>query len=127
MKKIFALAFIFALSTFGFMAVGGVDTAYACNKGVSCKQPVGVGRGNKVPVWHVSHCVVGNPGNYTTVDCKSSRALHRSPLGKMAVCFVGTDDKVHWDNQREVHVGRPFINRRLDGRWQPDWQDARPY
>ena len=90
---------------------------------ISCAQPTGVGRGNKAPVWKVAYCVVGNtPGNYRKVNCKSSEAVHLTPTGNMGVCFVGTDGKVHWDYQYAVYVGARFINRKVGGRWQPDWQ-----
>ena len=105
---------------------GGLTTAEACT-GISCKQPSAVNRGTKAPVWSVDYCVIGQPGHYTPIDCKSARAVHTSPLGRPAVCFVGTDRKVHWDAQREVYEGRPFINHLVGGRWQPDWQDAKPY
>ena len=97
-----------------------------CTK-ISCDQPKAVNRGTEIPVWQVDYCVIGQPGHYTEVDCKSPRAVHTSPLGRPAVCFVGTDKKVHWDAQREVHVGRPFINHKVAGRWQPDWQTPPPY
>lgn len=92
-----------------------------------CRKPVAVQRGQKVPVWEVLYCVVGKPGNYTRIGCKDRRALHRTPTGNMGVCFIGSDGKAHWDYQREVHVGRPFINRFTGGRWQPDWQSPPPY
>jgi hypothetical protein len=94
-----------------------------CTSNISCAQPTGVGKGKKAPVWRVSYCVVGKPSNYRKVNCKSPEALHRTPTGNMGVCFVGSDGKVHWDYQWVVHVGRPFINRKVDGRWQPDWQE----
>lgn len=103
----------------------GITEAQACT--INCNQPVGVRRGQKVPVWEVKYCVVGNPGNYKKVDCKSKRAVHTMPNGKRGVCFIGTDNKVHWDRQREVHVGRPFINRKRPRGWIVDWQDERPY
>ncbi len=94
---------------------------------VSCDTPTAVTGGTPVPIWKVAYCVIGKYPNYTKIDCKDPRAVHTAPTGNEAVCFVGTDRKVHWDYQREVHVGRPFINHRINGRWQPDWQDAKPY
>lgn len=121
MKNIIALAATVAALAF----VGTVTTAThanACNKGISCNQPTGVSGGNKAPIWQVAYCVVGNPGQYRKVNCKSPDAVHPSPLGDRVVCFIGTDHKVHWDAQWAVEVGNRFINRNLGGRWQPDWQ-----
>ncbi len=119
-----------AVASASFLYLASVVAADARQKDcaeISCDQPTAVKKGTKVPVWTVAYCVVGNPGSYREIDCKSPRAVHTSPLGRPAVCFIGSDGKVHWDAQREVHVGRPFINRLTGGRWQPDWQDARPY
>ncbi|MES2749731.1 MAG: hypothetical protein V4606_05045 [Patescibacteria group bacterium] len=95
--------------------------AMAC--GVNCNDPTGVGKGVKVPVWHVEYCVIGPAGGpYTKIACQDPRAVHTAPTGNQAVCFLGSDGKIHWDYQWAVLEGKKFINRRVDGRWQPDWQ-----
>ena len=121
MKKFIMLAVAFAFVAF----VGNITSAKqanACDKGISCKQPTGVGRGNEVPVWTVARCVKGHPGAWTTVDCKSSQALNYAPGRRPYVCFIGTDRKVHEDDQWVVHVGRPFTNLNIGGHWQPRWK-----
>ena len=126
-KIIMSLGLLAATAVFA--TFGGVNTAEAKAKKcfINCNQPTAVKKGQKIPVWRVKYCVVGSPGSYREVDCKSREAVHRTPIGTKGVCFIGSDGKEHWDYQREVHVGRPFINRFTGGRWQPDWQDARPY
>ncbi len=124
-RSVAAVTLSLATVSFAPVILTGASQAYACTKGLSCKQPTA--KRGRIPVWEVSYCVVGNPGSYRKIDCKSPRAIHRAPTGNLAVCFVGSDGKVHWDYQREVYVGRPFINHKIGGRWQPDWQDARPY
>ena len=98
------------------------------NNSVVCKDPTAVQKGAKVPVWKVAYCVLGPAGGpYTKIGCQDPRAVHIAPTGNEAVCFVGTDNKIHWDYQREVLEGRPFINHLMGGRWQPDWQSPPPY
>ena len=92
-----------------------------CGK-ISCAQPTGVAHGQKAPVWTVVRCVIGQPGSWMTVDCKSASALNYASGRRPYVCFIATDKKVHEDDQSVVHIGRPFINRNIGGRWQPDWQ-----
>ena len=120
MANKFLMALAVISSTF---IVGGVTQASACTPGVNCNTPTGVGKGQKVPVWHVQYCVLGPAGGpYTKIGCQDPRAVHIAPTGNESVCFVGSDGKVHWDYQWAVHEGKKFINRRVDGRWQPDWQ-----
>lgn len=118
-----AVGFTLGLGTF---ASGPVQAAGNCT-GINCGQPTAVAPGQDVPVWQVAYCVVGQPGSYRQVDCQSAEAVHMTPTGNMGVCFIGSDGKPHWDYQREVIVGRPFINHRIGGRWQPDWQTPPPY
>jgi hypothetical protein len=121
-KKIFGLmAAGLAFATIAVANIGFSKSAEACGK-ISCAMPVGIAHGQKAPVWKVAYCVVGNPGSFTKVDCKSPAAVHTSPLGKPVVCFIGTDGKPHWDAQSWVWVGRKFINHFANGRWQPDYQ-----
>lgn len=106
------------------LATAAPAAACTLDVGVSCKTPTGVGKGNKVPVWHVVNCVVGPEGGpYTKIACKDPKAVHIAPTGNEAVCFLGSDGKIHWDYQWVVHEGKKFINRRVGGRWQPDWQE----
>ncbi len=98
------------------------QVAVACE--INCNQPTAVDKGKKVPVWHVVDCMVGPEGGpYTRVDCKSKEAVHISPRGEEVVCFLGSDNKIHWDYQWAVQVGKTFINRKVGGVWMPDWQE----
>jgi hypothetical protein len=120
MKKfVTSAAFILLVATMSLTST--VESAYAC-EGVSCDQPTGVGKGNKAPVWKVLRCVVGPADNRKTVNCKSEEAEHFLPTGIYGVCFIGSDGKEHYDYQWVVHKGRKFKNRKINGRWQPDWQ-----
>lgn len=106
------------------------DTASACViTDVNCKQPTGVGKGNKVPIWHVVDCVIGPEGGpYTPIACDDPRAVHISPRGDEVVCFLGSDNKIHWDFVGWVRKGRKFINQCVANcgtaaaDWQPNWK-----
>jgi hypothetical protein len=94
-----------------------------CLPGVNCNQPTAVTRGQAVPVWAVLYCFRGPAdGQHEIVDCQDPQAVHIAPSGNEAVCFMGSDGKPHWDYQWAVYEGRRFINRRVNGQWQPDWQ-----
>jgi hypothetical protein len=129
MKTFSALSLAVAISA--LTLVGGSEMAMAgkkCNNNISCDQPTAVGKGKKARPWKVLYCVVGKANNRREVDCKSEEAVHYLPTGFDGVCFIGSDDKEHYDFQREVHKNRPFKNLRIKGRgWAVDWQDARPY
>lgn len=118
MVKIFLAAFVALCFTF---LLG--EPASACEVGqVNCNQPTAVGKGQTVPVWHVVACVVGPEGGpYTRIACNDPRAIHKSPRGMDAVCFYGSDGKIHWDLPGIVYEGRTFINLRQGGVWQPRW------
>ncbi len=101
----------------------GVDMAMACVAGdVNCNQPTAVGKGKKAPTWEVVGCVIGPAGGpYVRIDCDDPDAVHKSPKGMDAVCFLGSDGKIHWDIPGIVYEGRPFKNLRVGSEWQPLW------
>lgn len=120
-------------SMFVLTAVVVVDTVMATNTAqacvitdVNCNDPTGVGKGADVPIHHVLYCVVGPEGGpYTRVACDDPRAVHISPFGQKVVCFLGSDNKYHWELVGWVYKGRQFINHKVNGRWQPDWVDGK--
>ncbi len=128
MKLVKTVAVLAVMHLFVFFAtMGGVSLlaapAAAEDCAPDCNQPTGVGKGQKVPVWHVVDCVIGPEGGpYTVVDCKNPVAVHLSPRGKPVVCFIGSDNKIHWDRQENVRIGRPFINQKINGVWYINWQ-----
>lgn len=97
--------------------------AAACEIGaVNCNQPTAVASGKPVPTWQVVACVIGLEGGpYTRIACDDPQAIHESPRGLDAVCFLGSDGKIHWDQPGIVYEGRTFINLRQGGVWQPRW------
>ncbi|MFM2381244.1 MAG: hypothetical protein RLZZ76_9 [Candidatus Parcubacteria bacterium] len=100
--------------------VGGAAAAFAGqNCGVNCSDPV---KGKRGKNWEVDYCVVGSPGNYMKVGCKSSAAVHLLPNGKRGVCFIGTDGRVHYSIQPKVWEGREFFNQKHQGQWMINWQ-----
>lgn len=112
-------AFLFAAS----LLMGGTAPAMACEVGeVNCAQPTPVGKGKKAPVWQVVKCVIGPAGGpYTRIACDDPKAVHKSPKGMDAVCFLGSDGKIHWDIPGIVYEGRTFKNLRVGNEWQPLW------
>ncbi len=98
-----------AMGTAGLLA--STTTAEACTPGVNCNMPTPVGKGKKAPTWKVLYCVTGPEGGpYTPIACDDPRAVHRSPKGLVAVCFFGSDGKLHWDFPGIVYEGRTFKN-----------------
>ena len=122
MKTTFsALALAVTLVATAFTG-GALTEAYASgdNCKINCKDPV---RGNRNGnLWEVNNCLVGKPGSYRTVDCKSEAAVHKLPTGKRGVCFKGTDGRVHYSIQKNVWKGRKFFNQFHGGRWKVNWQ-----
>lgn len=118
MKALKTAALLAALSvpvpavTIGTVSwLASATVATACTPGVNCNQPTPVGKGKKVPVWHVVQCVIGPAGGpYTAIACNDPRAVHKSPKGLDAVCFLGSDGKIHWDFPGIVYEGRTFKN-----------------
>ena len=102
-----------------FMSVSTPADAGSCKNNVNCSQPAAVGKGQKVPTWHVVNCLTGPKG--VPIACNDPKAVHKSPRGDNVVCFLGSDDKIHWDHPKVVYKGRPFINLRRNGIWQPKW------
>lgn len=102
---------------------GATTPAAACTSDdINCSQPTGVGKGNEVPIWFVVDCVVGPEGGpYTRIACDDPAAVHISPRGKEAVCFIGSDRKIHYDLPGWVWKGRKFFNHKINGSWQPHW------
>lgn len=119
-----ALAGVFLASV---ALVGGTSPslADAC-EGVNCSEPTPVGKGKKAPTWEVVACVIGPSGGpYTRISCGDPAAIHKSPRGLDAVCFLGSDGKIHWDLPGIVYEGRTFKNIRQGGVWQPLWELTR--
>ncbi len=107
-----------------FLAFAGMTAAWAdsCD-GVNCNQPTAVDKGVKAPTWEVVRCVTGPAnGPYTSIPCNDPNAVHKSPKGADAVCFLGSDGKIHWDIPGIVREGRTFKNIRHNGSWQPLWK-----
>lgn len=122
-----ALQSMFVTATVATVAtVITTEMAWAdCVPDVSCKQPTGVGDG-EVPIHHVVDCVIGPEGGpYTRIACNDPRAVHISPRGGKVVCFLGSDNKYHWDLVGWVYKGRKFYNHKVNGRWQPHWVDGK--
>lgn len=120
MKKIVFSTLALGLFVSGFALTGGVNTAFAgSNCQVNCNDPV---KGKRGKNWIVLRCVVGSPGSYETVDCKSKEAVHKLPTGKYGVCFIGSDGRVHYTIQKNVWKGREFFNQFHGGRWKVNWQ-----
>lgn len=116
----FIIAIILVLAAFSNTSQPA--QAETCQNGVNCTQPTPVGKGKKAPTWHVVQCVVGLAGGpYTPIACNDPKAIHTSPRGMDAVCFLGSDGKIHWDLPGIVQEGRTFKNVRQGGVWQPSW------
>lgn len=114
------------VAAFFLLTFGGIEPAAAesCDPGltVNCNDPTAVKKGTKAPTWTVVRCVIGPAGGpYTSIPCDDPRAVHKSPRGLDAVCFLGSDGKIHWDFPRIVYEGRTFKNIRQSGTWQPLW------
>lgn len=124
----FALQLMFVPATVATVAtIISTETAWACViTDVNCNDPTGVGKGADVPIHHVLYCVIGPEGGpYTRVACDDPVAVHVSPLGHEVVCFLGSDNKYHWDLVGWVYKGRKFYNHKVNGRWQPHWVDGK--
>lgn len=122
----FALQSIFTTATVAtVVTVMATETAWADNcvtDDVNCNQPTGVGKNVDVPIWHVVDCVVGpESGPYTRIACDDPDAVHMSIRGDRVVCFLGSDNKIHWDLVGWVYKGREFFNHKINGTWQPHW------